>query len=426
MPATKPSKTYQHCAILLSNSVDKKNLITKLLDNDYTIFSSFLNNKNGLVFSDQAIKEIVMEEERHDVVLVGLSCHPAGTSQQRKLKTFSSGERKKLFLEHCLAQNPDFLILDNPLDHLDIGARKLLKDSLNELKDEITLVQLANRKADILEFIDKRFQFDQDSGQLLPLKRNNTETENGISTDFASLMTASEDQNDELIKLERISLAYGEKKVLDDLSWALRPNEFWQLIGPNGSGKSSLLALITGDNVKGYGQEVYLFGTKKGSGESVWDIKKKIGYFSVAVLDLFRSDDKVVDMVLSGFYDSIGLYVKPTDVQKNRARQWLTLAGLGDKIEERFSKLSEGGQRIVLILRAVIKNPPLVLLDEPVEGLDEENAQWVIQLINTLVKKTAMTVVYISHRSEPGLKGANILELIPGPNGSTGKISKQT
>ncbi len=414
MPNPSSLSAVQYCAILLSNEINKNDLIDNLLSEKSSFPLAFIK-KNGIVFSDRAIKEIMIEEERHDLISVA-------RVQQRKLKSFSSGERKKLFLEYCLEQKPDFLILDNPLDHLDVNSRKLLKELLKQLKQKVSLVQLTNRSADILDFINIWYQVDEGLRNWTQVEENTLPDHPRTASDFSSLVTHTGYDGQELIRLEDISLAYGEKRVLRNISWTISPSEFWQLIGPNGSGKSSLLALITGDNVKGYGQDVYLFGKKKGSGESVWDIKKKIGYFSVAVLDLFKSDDKAVDMVLSGFYDSIGLYVKPTDLQYKTAMQWLSVAGLKGREGERFSKLSEGGQRIVLILRAVVKNPPLVLLDEPLEGLDEQHAFWVIRLINDLVEHTTMTVVYISHRSEPGLKAAKIFELVPGKNGSWGKI----
>ena len=414
MPQQNHSSFLRHSAILLSNNIDKSELISRLMSGQVADIP-FLNDKKGMVFSDQAIQEIMAREERHDLVLVAISL-------QRKLKTFSSGERKKLYLEHCLSQNPHFLILDNPLDHLDSQSRRDLKEFFSEIKENILLIQLAHRNEDILSFFQLRWQIDAASGHLMPLKKLEDGAIKNIDTDFFSLLHNDEHKENVLIELHDVSIAYGEKKVLHNISWTIKHNEFWQLLGPNGSGKSSLLALITGDNVKGYGQEVYLFGTKKGSGESVWEIKKKIGYFSMAVLDLFRNDQSAEEMIISGFYDSIGLYVKPTDLQKKTAKQWLKGIGLGHVATKHFSKLTPGEQRVVLIIRAVVKNPPLILLDEPVEGLDEHNAQQVIRLINMLVRQTTMAVVFISHRLELALEPAMVFELVPSPEGSKGTI----
>ena len=225
-----------------------------------------------------------------------------------------------------------------------------------------------------------------------------------------------------LIKMNGVSVSYDERTIVDSISWTIKQGEFWQLIGPNGSGKSTLLSMITGDNPKGYGQELYLFGRKKGSGESVWEIKKQIGIFSTAMMELFQRNNSLEQMILSGFFDSIGLYTEPTTLQKQIVAQWLDVIQMSHLKNKTFNQLSIGQQRVALIVRAILKHPPLVILDEPVEGLDDENVALVIQLINILMQETKMTIIYVSHRIEPMLAPTSIFELIPTATGSIGKI----
>ena len=182
--------------------------------------------------------------------------------------------------------------------------------------------------------------------------------------------------------------------------------------------------MITGENAKSYGQDLYLFGTKKGSGESIWDIKKQIGHFSTAMTDLYLKSHTLEQMILSGFFDSVGLYVQPSSTHIKLVSEWLDLIEMSHLKNKVFNQLSIGQQRLALIVRAIVKHPPLVILDEPLEGLDDTNASLITQLINTLLLETTMTIIYVSHRIEPSLSPKAILELIPSPEGSIG-ISKQ-
>ncbi len=156
------------------------------------------------------------------------------------------------------------------------------------------------------------------------------------------------------------------------------------------------MSLITGDNPKGFGQNLFLFGRKKGSGESVWDIKKQIGIFTTSMTDLFQKGYTLEQMILSGFFDSIGLYIEPTRIQKKIVSEWLQVIEMNGLAKKRFVDLSIGQQRVALIVRAVLKHPPLLILDEPVEGLDDENVDLVIQLINTIKQETNVSILYVS------------------------------
>ncbi|MBO6828651.1 MAG: ATP-binding cassette domain-containing protein, partial [Muricauda sp.] len=191
-------------------------------------------------------------------------------------------------------------------------------------------------------------------------------------------------------------------------------------IGPNGSGKSTLLSMITGDSHKGYGQDLTIFGQKKGSGESIWDLKQKIGYYTPAITDKFRGYHSLEHMIISGLHDSIGLYVQPTDSEIKLARQWLQLLQLEERKKEHFRDLSDGDKRLVMMARAMVKHPPLLILDEPTAGLDDASASLFVALVNKIAKESETAIVFVSHRKEPQLEPTFIYELYLGEKGSKG------
>lgn len=405
---------HEHWDILLSNQVDKKTFIETILSGKSIGKLSAFNTKSGILFSDIAIDNFIKKEYQYDSI-------EASPETTRKLSTFSSGERKKVFLKYCIKQQPDFIILDNPLDHLDINSRKLVTIALEELSQKVQLIQIVNRNSDLHSFIPNKGHVLNNSfilEELKSIKENPTVNFNVIPDAFEPIIF-----NDTvLIQMNQVCVSYLEKPILKNINWTIKKGDFWHLLGPNGSGKSTLLSLITGENAKGYGQDIHLFGKKKGSGESIWDIKKNIGYFSTAMTDLFQKKDTVEQMILSGFFDSIGLYTRPTNLQKKTVTQWLELIDMNHLKNSTFNQLSIGQQRLVLIVRAVLKHPPLLILDEPVEGLDDENAALVTQLITLLSQKTDMAILYVSHRVEPTIKPKAIYQLSPQVTGSTGTI----
>ena len=405
----------QHWDILLSNQVNKKKLIENILNGEATGELAIFNNQKGILFSDIAIEKFIEKEFQYDSV-------EASPDSHRQLRTFSSGERKKEFLKYCINQKPDYIIFDNPFDHLDQASRVVLADSLKDLTNDIAIIQLLNRTVDVLEFVPNKAQIKDNTLELHPFKK----AENHFKTlNTTAIPKATETHifpENELIRLENVSVSYEERKILNNISWTIKQGEFWQLVGPNGSGKSTILSLITGDNPKGFGQNLFLFGRKKGTGESVWDIKKQIGIYATSMMDLFQKGHTLEQMILSGFFDQIGLYTEPTTHQKNIVTQWLEVIEMTHLRKKRFIDLSIGQQRVALIVRAVLKHPPLLILDEPVEGLDDENVDLVIQLINTIKQETNVSILYVSHRIEQGLAPTSVFELLPSETGSIGKI----
>ncbi len=407
--------------ILTNNTSQTKQLVEDLLKGTSINGFEGFKNQAGLLFSRSEINRFMDEEERHDVKVIT-------QKTQQSLKTMSSGEQKKALLTHLLSQNPHFLILVNPFDNLDTATQANLKKQLISISKSTALVQVISRFADILPITASYFKLDYGDLQSYPdsesfFKANKPKSvyfPDSIPAPIKSIAPTVE----ALVIFKKVSVSFDGHQVLNQINWTIKKGEFWQLIGPNGSGKTTLLSMITGDSHKGYGQNLILFGQKKGSGESVWDLKKMIGYFTPAMTDKFGGYHSVENMIVSGFHDSIGLYIRPSDHEKRVALAWLQLLGLEKKKNTQFFELSQGQKRLVMTARAMVKHPPLLILDEPTAGLDDANAALFIALVNKIAQESETTIVFVSHRKEVGLEPQFICELIMAEKGSRGTIKK--
>ena len=203
-----------------------------------------------------------------------------------------------------------------------------------------------------------------------------------------------------LIVLRDGVVSYNDRPILNQLSWQVNPGEHWQIVGPNGAGKSTLLSLITGDHPQGYSNDLTLFGRRRGSGETIWDIKRHIGYVSSSLHLDYRVSSSVRNVILSGFFDSIGIYQAVSDRQHQLTSQWLALLGLGAMGDAPFHSLSWGQQRLALIARALVKHPALLILDEPLQGLDPLNRQLVRRFVDVLIQQGSTQLLFVSHHAE--------------------------
>jgi molybdate transport system ATP-binding protein len=403
----------QHFSIFLSNTFNKQNFIQQLLDKKAKdIFDSF-NNSDALLFSAYTIQQFLLEEEIHGYC--GIEA-----ARTQTLRSMSSGEQRKVLLQHLLSLKPDVLILDNVFDNLDTDAQASFKEALELASVHTQLIQLTHRRRDLLSFIKNKLTVTT-TGEFIPLEQNQHEEIHSDELPVPAPLHQYDLSTNELVRFTDVHVSYDGRQVLQQINWTINTGEFWQLKGPNGSGKTTLLTMITGDNVKGYGQQLFIFGRKKGSGESVWDIKNKIGYLTPAMTDLFSTRHTLLQMIVSGFVDSIGLYTVPSDMQLRSAYEWLQLLQLSHKANTPFPKLTQGEQRLALVARATVKHPPLLILDEPLMGLDDANTEKIIELINKLAAETNTAVLYVSHQTEKNLQAQKVFELIKTENGSIGK-----
>ena len=409
----------KHIALLLNNQINKKEIIQSVFGNHFLQDFIDIRTLQGALFSSVTIDKLIEEEFLHDRIIVN-------SNENTSLSSMSSGQQKKALLNYQINQHPDFILLDDVYSNVDTATQEQIKTQLLELSNTIRFIQIVFRKADILPFIqdvwkvksDKTIEVCTADSLLL------NETDNHFSTVKLPTATISHDHlPDTLVHLRNIHVAYGDKEVLHNLNWEIRKGEFWQLVGPNGSGKSTLVSMICGDNPKAYGQDMTLFGRKKGSGETIWDIKEKIGYFTPAMTLRFTRHESVENMIISGLNDSVGLYTEPTDLQKKLAKEWMHV--LGSSVHKRyFHELSMGQQRMVMVARAMIKQPPLLILDEPTIELDEENTAIFIEMVQAIARQKQTAIVYISHRNEPALQPGMIFELVKTNNAYTGVVKK--
>jgi len=407
-----------HTGIYLSNTINKKLLIERILKNDFPggLFNFY--GKKVLLYSFITIENMIEDEFRHDHFDIQ-------TPENKSLGSMSSGQQRLALLQWQIAQNPDFLILDDVYSNIDHQAQESIRIQISKLSENTSIIQLFFRKCDLLDFIHEVLIPDESLKNYKSVSYEDFASVSKCSSINSINLPEGFNSNhpniNPLIDLQHIHVQYGEKQVLENVNWQIAPGEFWQLCGPNGSGKSTLISMICGDNPKAYGQNMTLFGLKKGSGESIWDIKKHIGYFTPGMINRFRGTDSVENMIISGLNDSVGLYIKPTDLQRKIAGLWLEIIGTSNK-KLPFNQLSIGQQRLIMVARAMIKHPPLLILDEPTIELDDENSNLFIQMIKAIASEKQMAIIYVSHRDEEYLKPERIFELVKTEKAYTGIV----
>lgn len=352
--------------------------------------------------------------------------------ENRGLKYLSTGELRKVMILKELEKYPEYLILDEPYDGLDIKSQKLLHDLIGTLiKSDIQLILILNREEDIHEDIshiafihDNRVILTGEARDiLLNSSFNKIRHFSGEIPKELPGLNRKSSLREQLIDLKDVSISFGDTHVLKDISWSVKTREHYKVIGPNGSGKSTLLKIISADNHQSYGQDITLFGYKRGSGESIWDIKKNVGLVSSSLQKDYRVSISVLSVVVSGFYDSIGLYNNPLQKEIDLAERWLKLIKLHDKKNSSFKELSYGEQRMILIVRAMVKHPKVLILDEPCLGLDQVNREMILLLLDYIAKAGNTTLLYVSHRIEDHITSiTKELKLIPSNKGSTCRI----
>jgi molybdate transport system ATP-binding protein len=220
-----------------------------------------------------------------------------------------------------------------------------------------------------------------------------------------------------LVELRDVTVGWSGRKVLDRISWTVRPGEHWLIRGPNGSGKTTLLELITGDNPQGFSNDVRLFGRRRGSGETIWELKARMGIISYRLHLEYRymDDSSLEEVLVSGLHDSIGLYREAGDAEVMLARRWIELSGFGGRGRERFGSLSYGEQRALLVARAAIKGPSLLILDEPCHGLDDVHRGRILGLLEAIAEHGSSTLLHVTHDPTEALACEHrVLELRPG------------
>jgi len=317
--------------------------------------------------------------------------------KEQQLIELSSGEHKKLQLVKAFWLKPQILIIDQPYTGLDVKSRKNLNQIFENLTQEGVTLLIINNDDEVPSCINRFAEIK--NGSFLELIHHSeiTKGEERITKELPYFLQKPPKTNArEMVKLENVNVSYGEKKVLKNINWQLNEGERWLLQGPNGSGKSTLLSLLNGDHPQAYANEIYLFGKKRGTGESIWDIKEKIGIISPELHWYFDLNANVAQTIASGFFDSMSLYQKLSFEQQQKLEQILHFFDLKEDKNKKLNTLSLGKQRLALLARTIVKNPELLILDEPCQGLDVQQTKYFNRVVDDLCK-SGHTLIYVGH-----------------------------
>ena len=421
--------TYYYQQRWNQNDIDETPLVKDLLDESFQIAETGLTRKTNydkfLVRDESAEEEAArlaqedadrkaMHEELEKVRCRLYEMFHLELLEDKHVIMLSSGELRKFQMTKTLMTNPRVLIMDNPFIGLDAGARQQLHDFLQILTDEtnITVILVLSKSDDIPNFISHVYQVRdmtvmpkqtlaeyRQSVSPVPSQMLSDEKRAAILDLPSESEPPSTDGN--ILEFNNVNIRYGTRTILKDLNLTVRNGERWALSGENGSGKSTLLSIVCADNPQAYANQITLFGHKRGSGESIWDIKRHIGYISPEMHRAFQRDIPAIDIVASGQSDMNGLYVKPKSPEaRQRCLFWMNIFGVAEHADTTFLKLSSGEQRLVLLARAFVKDPALLILDEPLHGLDLYNRRLVKDVIETFCSRPNKTLIMVTHYKE--------------------------
>lgn len=346
---------------------------------------------------------------------------------ERPFMQLSTGESRKVLFCQLLVSEPDLMILDEPFEGLDQASVKYWQELMANLSEKMAVVLISNRFNDIpdcathIALLDnlqlilqgERAEIEQQA-VYSQLKFAEENVHSPLPASAARLITLEGN----LFELKNVNIQYGDKKIINDLTWTVEPKQHWWIKGPNGAGKSTLLSIITGDHSQAYANHVHLFGRQRGSGETIWDIKKNIGYVSSQLHMDYRVNCSALDVILSGFFDSIGVYQQVPNALQLKAMEWLERLHLSALAKKPFRSLSWGQQRLLLITRAMVKHPPILILDEPLQGLDGINRKLVKQFIEQLVVNSQTQLLFVSHQDADAPSCiTHLFEFVPNESG---------
>lgn len=333
-----------------------------------------------------------------------------------RINRLSSGElRKALIINAIIDNNVDLLILDNPYIGLDRRSREALDRTIGQLSDDGTGVLLLVASPDdvpnaatcVIPMRDLTiFTPITEIPSIARLRNSLAEFfDFAVNLDEIPDRTIDTERIATAVKLDNVTIKYGTRIILDNLSWEVADGQCWALSGPNGAGKSTLLSLICADNPLAYSNRITLFDKPRGSGESIWEIKRRIGYLSPELTHHFHPGDADVETIVAqGLNDASGPFARPRPMQLSLARRWLTMLHIKHLGHRRLATLSAGERQMTMIARTLIRQPRLLILDEPFHGLDSARSRAVRAIINHFAARAAarpdkypMSLIFVSH-----------------------------
>jgi molybdate transport system ATP-binding protein len=328
----------------------------------------------------------------------------------KTLIQLSNGETRRLLIAEALLHQPLLLLLDNPFSGLDVDTREFFHQLLGQIAAKGTQFILATPPEEIPDAVTHVLELEEGKTKAVYSRQDYLHRQPGEKAaaswepDPEKLRRAIPVRQGDTppfhnaVRMQQIHVRYGTSVILDDVNWAIKKGEKWALLGPNGAGKSTLLSLITGDNPQAYANEIILFDKKRGTGESIWEVKHQIGFVSPELHQYFPYNSTCLEVIYSGYTDTmIAMQKRLTAEQKAHVLDWMDLLEILPLKDRKFKFISAGEQRLVLLIRALIKNPPLLILDEPCQGLDQQQKDHFKNVIEHVCKQEDSTLIYVTH-----------------------------
>lgn len=329
----------------------------------------------------------------------------------RPVGRLSTGEIRRVLMAREILKSPRLLILDEPFEGVDTQGRRRIKALIMAaIKGRIPVILVTHRLAEIPSAVShimavKNGRIVYQGKRPATLNRQDLERlyapekrrEISLPVRPQPLACQHRAAGRVLIDMQGVTVRYGNVTVLDKLNWTVRAGENWAIVGPNGSGKTTLLSLVAGDNLQAYANSIELFGRRRGSGETIWDIKQYLGLVSAEFQIRYRKPLLAFEVVVSGFFDSVGLYRQASCRQCRIALGWMKQLGCGDRARRFYQNLSQGEQRLVLLARAMVKSPAILILDEPCQGLDRFARRRLLVLLDRMGRESETCLLYVTH-----------------------------
>jgi molybdate transport system ATP-binding protein len=326
--------------------------------------------------------------------------------RSKQLIKLSNGETKRLMIAAALLKNPALLLLDSPLTGLDIQTREAFSAIIDEIIASGITVIMATSPFEIPAAIthiailkEGRIEQALAKDDFSPIEYLRDEKDELDNYELKVLLNGHKGRPDYnyIVKMSKVRIRYGDKVILDGINWQIRPGERWALLGPNGAGKSTLLSLINGDNPQAYANDIVLFDKKRGTGESIWDIKSKIGFVSPELHQYFPMDNSCLQVIESGYYDTLGLFRQSSKAKAETALRWMKALEIEKYAPALLKNIPASAQRLCLLARALIKTPDLLIFDEPCQGLDVHQQHHFKTLVDAICSMSKVTLIYVSH-----------------------------
>jgi len=329
----------------------------------------------------------------------------------KRIVSLSTGEGRRIILLILWFSDRRIICIDDPYAGLDPEGKLMFSHALQTLlKKKVTLL-VTGVEIQPPGFIDHVFYINNHRAEFAGKAHffKNNYLESSLTGNKIRLKKHVHEKYDHSFRIaaemKNITIQYDRKIIQKDFSWRINRGDKWMLTGPNGSGKSTLMSLICGDNPMAYAYELIVFDRVRGTGETIWDIKRPIGYFSSELQQFFPRSLTLFEAVLTGYSNHLVVRSDLTQDHYQQAEELIEAARITSFKMTPLYRLSFSQCRLALVCRALVKLPPVVILDEPCQGLDRQTTETVNRLVEAVCGDELNTLIYVTHQTEyvPGI-----------------------